>query len=238
MTLKILLKYQNWSFRTECLVSLRAFPLSDCRGQWISIIQSFQQCQLQAPWKNILVKYIMFTCASQVWEKQLKGYLITLIHFMAECECQRTAEFSILPVWHTEWAFQRQTWEENVCYCTVQQWSQGAQFHQNTACSDCGRTKKEKKKKWVRWQTKIDIAFHCVPSSPHPPVFNFQSSTRMEEVTKRGRSDGKWRKRHNKGWKLSSGLGRNRRALKAIYRPQGAGGGVGLGQGTVRQTLG
>lgn len=36
----------------------------------------------------------------------------------------------------------------------------------------------------------------------------------------------------------SSGrLWRNRRALKAIYRPRGAGG-VGPGQGTVQQTLG
>lgn len=55
--------------------------------------------------------------------------------------------------------------------------------------------------------------------------------------------EGKGRKRgvkEGQGMGSSGSLERNRRALKAIYGPQGAmgSGGVGLGQGTVQQTLG
>lgn len=112
-----------------------------------------------------------------------KGYLITLIYFMAENECQWTAEFSIFPVWHTEWAFQRQTWEENVCSCTAQQWSQGALFHQNTGCSDCGWTMKKKKMTQMADKDRPCTPLRSLLSTP-VSVFNFQSSTRMEEVAK------------------------------------------------------
>lgn len=43
----------------------------------------------------------------------------------------------------------------------------------------------KERKKWLRWQTKIDLALFCAFYSPHPSVFNFQNSTRMEEVEKR-----------------------------------------------------
>lgn len=162
-----------------------------------------------------------------------KGYLITLIYFMAENECQWTAEFSIFPVWHTEWAFQRQTWEENVCSCTAQQRSQGALFHQNTGCSDCGWTMK--KKKWLRWQTKIDLALLCALSSPHPSLFSiFRAPPGWRKSRKataeRGRRDEKGRggegrkrgvKEGQQGPGNSCSLGRNRRALKSNLQATG-----------------
>lgn len=177
-----------------------------------------------------------------------KGYLITLIYFMAENECQWTAEFSIFPVWHTEWAFQRQTWEENVCSCTAQQRSQGALFHQNTGCSDCGWTMK--KKKWLRWQTKIDLALLCALSSPHPSLFSiFRPPPGWRKSRKataeRGRRDEKGRGGEEEGSKR--GTTRTRKLLQpgeeqTGFKKQSTGHrvleGVGLGQGTVRQTLG
>lgn len=102
---------------------------------------------------------------------------------MAGNECQQRAEYSILPVWHTEWAFQRQTWEENVCSCTVPQRPQMALFHQNTGRSDRGWTIK----KWLRWQTKIDLALLCAFSSPHPSLFS---------IFRAPQGWRKWRKRY------------------------------------------
>lgn len=55
---------------------------------------------------------------------------------------------------------------------------------------------------------------------------------REGEETGKGEGEGGWgKKRDNKEWERSGSLERNRRALKAIYRPQGAGGG-GAGSGT------
>lgn len=144
------------------------------------------------------------------------GISITLISFMAENECQLRAEYSILPVWHTEWAFQRQTWEENVCSCTVQHRPQRAPFHQNAGCSDRGWTMK----KWLRWQTKIDLALLCAFSSPHPSLFSvFRAPPGWRKSRKaaaeRGRRDGKgrhWggkgeRKRDNGDWEALAAWG-------------------------------
>lgn len=113
------------------------------------------------------------------------GIFNALISCIANNECPVRAEHSILPVWHTEWAFQRQRREENVCSWTVEQQPQRALFHQNMGCSDRGGT--------MKIMTQMpDKDRPCTPSCfllPHPPpplsVFNFQSSTMMEEV-KRG----------------------------------------------------
>lgn len=50
-------------------VITKAFPLSDCRGQWISIKESSQPWQLQTAWKSIIVKNNMITCALKMWGK-------------------------------------------------------------------------------------------------------------------------------------------------------------------------
>lgn len=161
-----------------------------------------------------------------------RGHLITLIYFMAEKECQRTAEYSILPVWHTDWAFQKA--EENVCSCTVQQWSQMAPFHHNTGCSKLWLNNEGKKMTQMADKDRPCTPLRFLPSTPDS-VFNFQSSTRMEEVGKgyswdRGRREGGVVKEGQQGPGNSYSLGRNRRALKAIYRPRGAwGGGAGSG---------
>lgn len=128
--------------------------------------------------------------------------------------------------------------EENVCSCTVQQSSQRAPFHQNTGCSNCDWTMKGKKMTQMADKDRLCTPLRFLPSTPDS-VFNFQSSTRMEEAEKgysweRGRRDGKGRKRGVKEGQQGPGnscsLGRNRRALKAIYRPWGAwGGGAGSG---------
>lgn len=110
------------------------------------------------------------------------GIFLALSCLMANHECQLRAEYSILPVWHTEWAFQRQTWEENVCSSTVRQPPQRALFHQNTGCIDHGWTMKKKQSQMA------DKDRPCTPlrfllSTP-VSVFNFQIYYRMEEVGK------------------------------------------------------
>lgn len=96
------------------------------------------------------------------------------------------------------------------------------------------------KKKWLRWQTKIDLALLCAFSSPHPSLFSiFRAPPGWRkwrkcycwegEKRREGEEEGS-KKRDNKDWESSGSLERNRRALKAIYRPQGTGGG-GAGSG-------
>lgn len=177
---EILLKHWNRLFRVSYLMSLQAFPLSDCRGQWISIKQSSQQWQLQAACKSIQIKKTIRSGIYHECGRDIKMRIsISQIYSMAQNECQLRAEYSILPVWHTEWAFQRQTWEENVCSCTVQQRPQRAPFHQNTGCSDHDGTMK------IMTQM-ADKDRPCTPLCfllPAPvSVFNFQCSTRTEEV--------------------------------------------------------
>lgn len=174
-------------------------------------------------------------CISKEGEPIKSVSFITLIYFMTETENQLRAEYSILPVWHTEWAFQRQTWEENVCSCTEPLQPQRALFHQNTGSSDRGWTMRGKK--WLRWQTKIDLALLCAFSSPHPTLFSiFRAAPGWRKWRKAAAG---WRRRDGKGKERggeeggqqgpgsSGSLKRNRRALKAIYRPRGAGGGWG-----------
>lgn len=86
--------------------------------------------------------------------------------------------------------------EENVCSCIVQQWSQRAPFHQNTGCSNCNWTMKGKKMTQMADKDRPCTPLRFLPSTPDS-VFNFQSSTRMEEVGKgyswdRGRREGGW----------------------------------------------
>lgn len=162
------------------------------------------------------------------------GIFITVIYFMAESGCQLRAEYSILPVWHTEWAFQRQTWEENVCSALCSSGHRGRHFIKLGAAA----TMAEQWKKWLRWQTKIDLALLCAFPTLHPSLFSISRAPpgwrkSRTATAARGRRDRGGRggaKEGQQGMGSSGRLRRNRRALKAIYRPQGAGGG-GAGSG-------
>lgn len=102
----------------------------------MSIVQISQQWQLQAARKSIILKNTIWLGMPYKCERKLKGGIfIKPVYSVAKNEYQLRAGYSILPVWHTEWAFQRQTWEENVCSCIIQQQPQGALFHQNTGRS-------------------------------------------------------------------------------------------------------
>lgn len=141
--------------------------------------------------QNILVKKHDPLCASEVWERLFKGaFNHTGLFHGREWMLTDSRVLHFTSMAHRLGISKA---EENVCSCTVRQWSQRAPFHQNTGCSNCNWTMKEKK--WLRWQTKIDLALLCAFSPPRPTVFNFQSSTRMEEVGKgyswdRGRREG------------------------------------------------
>lgn len=165
---------------------------------------------------------------------------------MAKTEHQLRAEYSILPVWHTEWAFQRQTWEENVCSCTEQQRPQRVLFHQNTCSNDRGWTMK-------KMTQMADKDRPCSPlhSPPHTRLcFQFSelkrdggSGERLllgegEETGrgKRGEEEGcrGGTRRTGKPWQP----GEEQTGFKSNLQATGCWRGVGLGQGTVRQTLG
>lgn len=159
---------------------------------------------------------------------------------MAKSGCQLRAEYSILPVWHTEWAFQSRHERKMSALALYSSDHRGRCFIKIRAAVTVAE--QWKKQKWLRWQTKIDLALLCAFSSPHPSLFSiFRAPPGWRKWRKssaeRGGRDGKGRggrgewKRDNRDWEGSGSLETNRRALKAIYRPQGAGGG-GAGSGS------
>lgn len=105
-------------------------------------------------------------------------------------------------------------------------------------------------KKWLGWLTKIDLALLCALSSPHPSLFSiFRAPPGWRKSRKataeRGRRDEKGRGGEEEGSKR--GTTRTRKLLQpgeeqTGFKKQSTGHrvleGVGLGQGTVRQTLG
>lgn len=139
--------------------------------------------------------------------------------------------------------------EENVCSCTAQQWPQRALFHQNMGCSDRDWTMK-------KMTQMADKDRPCTPLRfllPTPvSVFNFLSSTRMEEVEKGycWKREKRWKRRGGKGREGRGEYKRDNKDKEALAACRGTDGllkqstghraleGVGLGQGTVRQTLG
>lgn len=95
-------------------------------------------------------------------------------------------------------------------------------------------TEAEQWKKWLRWQTKIDLALLCALSSPHPTLFLISRAQTGRRKWRKAASEetGRGRRGEEEGSRGGTGKSwqppeRNRRALKAIYRPQGAGGGWG-----------
>lgn len=81
----------------------------------------------------------------------------------------------------THWLgiFKRRWGEENVCSCSTKQGPQRAPFHQNTGHTDRGGTMK------IMTQMPDKDRPSLLPDPPphlFHSVFNFQSSTRMEEV--------------------------------------------------------
>lgn len=226
----------NKTLRNDHLWSLRAFPLSDCRGQWISITQSSQS--LQAPWK-----------------KKKKN---TLVKQRYDQECIQSAGEPWKGGFSSRGFVRRHgrdaSWEQSTPfyqYDTQNGHFKGRHERKMSAPAPSGSdhrgrrfikiraavtvAEQWRKKKWVRWQTKIDPALLCAFSSPHPSLFSISRAPpgwrKWREATAERREEGQ------QGLEALAVWGRNRRALKAIYRPQGAGGG-GVGQGTVRQTLG
>lgn len=209
--------------------ALKHFPCQTAEVSESALYKCPSNCR--RPGKKIPSKtawWSMFPC----WGIMIKTEIfIKLNYFMAETEHQLRAEHSILPVWHTEWAFQRQTWEENVCSCTVQQWPQRVLFHQNTCSNDRGWTMK-------KMTQMADKDRPCSPlhSPPHTRLCFQFSELKQDGVEKgcccweRERETGRGKRGVEEG---QEGLGspgsleRNRRALKAIYRPLGAGGGWG-----------
>ena len=122
--------------------------------------------------------------SSQVRLRNKKGgFPFHRLYSMSQSECQLGAGYSILPVWHTEWAFQRQTWEENVCSCTVRQPPQRAPFCQNTGCSDRGWTMKI----MTQMADKDRPCTLSLFSSPHPSLFSiFKAPPGWRKLTEAG----------------------------------------------------
>lgn len=158
----------QWKTQTEHLEhmiqwALKHFPCQTAEVSESALYKCPSNCWCPGK-KKILSKttrWSMFQCWGIVMKTEI---FLKLNYFMAKTEYQLRAEYSILPVWHTEWAFQRQTWEENVCSCTVQQRPQRVLFHQNT-CSD-GRGWTIKKKKMTQMADK-DRPCSPLLSPPH-----------------------------------------------------------------------
>lgn len=160
----------------------------------------------------------------------------SLIYVTAKRQHHLRTQYSIFPVWHTEWAFQRQTWEENVCSCTMRQRPQRALFPRESQAAVAGRTMK------IMTQM-ADKDRPCTPVLPFTlptpsSVFNFTSLCRKVEEfqqLRHGEGAGNW-SGTDEDWGGEAAWGADR-LKKAIYRPRSVRG-VGLKQEAAPQTVG